>query len=290
MNYGEIILLENTRFEDVPGKLESNNDIQLALYWADLADLYCLDAFGSAHRNHASTTGVANEMPNCIGFLVQHELEALNNYVLNAQKPFTIVMGGAKVDDKVDLIEALLPKCEHLLITGGIANSCLKVLDFNVGQSLRTRDPEIIKRLKNILINNKEKIMLPVDAIVARVYNEELIEHVNIDKVDEDDIIYDIGSKTVTEYKKIIDQSNTIFVNGTCGKYEDIKFANGTREMLNNIVNSKAKKIVGGGDGVSAVKYFNLAEKFDFLSTGGGATLEYIIKESLPAIDVIDDE
>ena len=214
----------------------------------------------------------------------------LDKNILNAQKPFTIVMGGAKVEDKVDLIEALVPKCDHLLITGGIANSCLHTLGFNVGNSLRTKDEETIKRIKGILINNKEKILLPLDAMIGRAYNDEFIEHVNINEITDDDIIYDIGIKTINKYKEIIDKSSTIFVNGTCGKYEDIKYATGTREMLQNIINSKAVKIVGGGDGVSAVKHFNFQDRFDFLSTGGGATLEYIINNGLPAIDNIQDE
>lgn len=290
MQPGEVMLLENTRFEDVPNKLESNNDAQLAMYWSGLADIFCLDAFGSSHRKHASTYGVAKYIPSCIGFLVQKEVEMLDKNILNAEKPFTIVMGGAKVEDKVDLIEALVPKCDHLLITGGIANSCLYTLGFNVGNSLRTKDEETIKRIKSILINNKEKILLPVDAMIGRVYNDEYINHVNINEVTDDDIIYDIGMKTINKYKEIIDKSSTIFVNGTCGKYEDVKYATGTREMLQNIINSKAIKTVGGGDGVSAVKHFNLQDRFDFLSTGGGATLEYIINSGLPAIDNIQDE
>ena len=289
MNPGDIIVLENTRFEDVPEKLESGNDAQLAMYWASLADIYCLDAFGSAHRKHASTYGVAKYLPSCIGFLVQHEVEMLDEYVLNAKKPFTIVMGGAKVEDKVELIESLLPRCDHLLITGGIANSCLYTLGFNVGNSIRCKDQEVLNKIKNLLIQYKDKIMLPVDVIISREYDETFIEHVNVDKVADDDIIYDIGMKTINKYKTILDESSTIFVNGTAGKYEDMRFATGTRELLNNIVNTKAIKIAGGGDGVSAIKHFNLGEKFSFLSTGGGATLEYIINEGLPAIDNIEE-
>ena len=289
MQPGEIIVLENTRFEDVPDKLESGNDPQLAMYWAELADIYCLDAFGSAHRKHASTYGVAKYLPSCIGFLVQREVEALDKYVLNAVHPFTIVMGGAKVEDKVELIESLLPRCDNLLLTGGIANSCLNTLGFPVGESLCTKDPEIQGKLKQLLIKYKDKIKLPMDVIVGNTHDDNFINHVNIDKVDEDEAIYDIGMKTVNQFKEIIDNSATIFVNGTAGKYEDIRFATGTRELLTNIANSKAVKVVGGGDGVSAVKHFKLAEKFNFLSTGGGATLEYIIQEGLPAIDNINE-
>jgi phosphoglycerate kinase len=289
MNPGDIIVLENTRFEDVPNKLESGNDTQLAMYWAGLADIYCLDAFGSAHREHASTYGVAKYLPNCIGFLVQHEVEMLDKYILAAKKPFTIVMGGAKVEDKVALIEALLPRCDHLLLTGGIANSCLVSLGFNVGSSLRSRDPQVLVRLRGLLEQYRDKIMVPVDVIISRSYNDNFIEHVGIDKIEEDDSVYDIGFKTINKYKEVINSSETIFVNGTAGKYEDIKFATGTRELLQAIANSPATKIVGGGDGVSAVKKFRLEDKFTFLSTGGGATLEYIINEGLPAIDNISD-
>lgn len=289
MNPGEIMVIENTRFEDVPNKLESGNDAQLAMYWASLADIFCLDAFGSAHRKHASTYGIAKYLPSCIGFLVQKEVEMLDNYVLNPEHPFTIVMGGAKVEDKVELIESLLPRCDKLLITGGIANSCLYTLGFNVGESLKTTDPEILRKIKDILIQYKDKIMLPVDAIVGRSYNEEYIEHITIDKVTSDDIIYDIGMKTINKYKEVIDNSKTIFLNGTAGKYEDIRYATGTRELLQTIVNSPATKIAGGGDGVSAVKHFNFGNHFTFLSTGGGATLEYIINSGLPAIDNIEE-
>lgn len=289
MNPGDILVLENTRYEDVPDKLESGNDPQLAMYWSDLADIFCLDAFGSSHRKHASTFGVAKYLPNCIGFLVQKEIEMLDKYVLNAQKPFTILMGGAKVEDKVALIEALLPLCDNLLLTGGIANSCLQTLGYDVGESIRTKDPETIETLKKILIENKDKIMLPLDAIVSRNYNNDYIEHVNINNVEADDVIYDIGMKTVNKFKEVINNSATIFVNGTAGKYEDIRFATGTRELLNAIGDSQATKIVGGGDGVSAVKNFGLTEKFTFLSTGGGATLEYIINKGLPAIENITD-
>ena len=291
MQPGEILFLENTRFEDVPNKLESGNDAQLAMYWADLGDIFCLDAFGSSHRAHASTCGIAKYIPSCVGFLVQNEMEMLDKYVLNAEKPFTILMGGAKVEDKVDLIESLVPKCDHLLITGGIANSCLHTLGFNVGASLRTTDPETIKRIKTILINNKNKIELPVDVIVGRKYDEKYIEHITIDKIVDEDAIYDIGMKTVNRFKEIIDNSKTVFVNGTAGMYEDNRYATGTREILNVITSSQASKIAGGGDGVSAIKKFNVADKFTYLSTGGGATLEYIINNgSLPAIEQIAEK
>ena len=290
MNPGEILVLENTRFEDVPNKLESGNDTQLAMYWADLADIFCLDAFGSAHRKHASTYGVAKQIPSCIGFLVQKEVSNLDKYVLNAEKPFTILMGGAKVEDKVALIESLLPKCDHLLLTGGIANSCLYTLGYMVGNSLKTEDENVLDKLKELLIEYQEKIMLPLDVIVGRNYDNNYVEHLKVDEVQADHCIYDVGMDTVRAYAEVLNNSATIFVNGTAGKYEDKRFTTGTRELLEEIANNKAIKVVGGGDGVSAVKYFHFEEKFTYLSTGGGATLEYIINGGLPAIDNIEEQ
>lgn len=290
MNPGEIMVLENTRFEDVPNKLESNNDPELSMYWADLGDIFCLDAFGSSHRAHASTVGIAKYIPSCIGFLVQKEIYNLDKYVLNAEKPFTILMGGAKVEDKVALIESLLPRCDHLLLTGGIANSCLYTLEYMVGKSLRTDDEEVMEKLKDILIQYKDKIMLPLDVIVGNEFDKNFVKHINVDQVEADQSICDIGMTTIAKYKEVIDNSKTIFINGTAGMYEDMRFATGTRELLEYIANSKLVKIVGGGDGVSAVKYFHFEDRFTFLSTGGGATLEYIINEGLPAINNIQDQ
>lgn len=290
MNPGDVLVLENTRFEDVPNKLESNNDVQLAMYWSSLADIFCLDAFGSSHRKHASTFGVAKYIPNCIGFLVQKEITNLDKYVLNAEKPFTILMGGAKVEDKVALIESLLPKCDHLLLTGGIANSCLYTLGYMVGNSIKAEDEEVINKLKQMLIEYQEKIMLPLDVIVGREMDNNYVKHIKVNEVEAEHCIYDIGMDTVRAYAEVLNNSATIFVNGTAGKYEDKKFATGTRELLELIADNKAIKVVGGGDGVSAVKYFHFEDKFTYLSTGGGATLEYIINGGLPAIDNIEEQ
>ncbi len=286
---GEIILLENTRFEDFPHNLESKNDPQLADYWAGLADIFVMDAFGSAHRRHASTYGVAKKLPNCIGFLVQAELAALEKLVINPKRPFTMMIGGAKVDDKIILIEKLVENCDHLLLTGGIANSCLKVLGFNIGESLATKDQETLAKLRKLLLDHKDKIMLPLDAIVGRIYDSNYIAYQNIDQLMDDDIICDIGLKTINKYQTAIEKSATVFINGTPGIYEEPKFANGTKELFNVIVKSKAASVVGGGDSVSAAHQFGLAKKFDFLSTGGGATLDYIVDGNLPALDAISE-
>ena len=289
LNNRDILFLENVRYEDVPQKLESSCDEELSKYYASLADIFCLDGFGSCHRKHSSTYGVANYIPNCVGLLVEKEIEMLDKVVKNPERPFTIIMGGAKVDDKLDLIEALLPICDNLLLAGGLANSCMYTLGYNVGSSLKSDDADLLSRLKKLLLDNKDKIQLPVDFIVKNNVSNS-IRCVDISNVNTEDAIGDIGSKTIEKYKNTIDNSKLIFVNGTPGKYEDDEFSFGTRELFKIVSLSNALKVVGGGDGVSAVKYFNYEDSFDFLSTGGGATLEYIINKGLVAIDNIDDK
>ena len=286
----EILLVENTRFEDVPNGFESNNDPQLAAYFASLGDVFVLDAFASSHRMHASTSGIAKFIPSCLGFCVQKEMEMLNKYVLNPVSPFTIIMGGAKITDKLPLIEKLLPKCNHMLLTGGLANSCLKSLGLNVGKSLASDEAETLIKVKDILREYNKKIVLPFDAIVGKKYDDNYVASKDINKVSSDEIVGDIGPKTLNVYKKIIDESKTIFMNGTAGIYEDAKFSNGTLELLNIVTSSMAKTIAGGGDCIGAIRKFNMMDKFTYISTGGGATLEYIINETLPAIAAISDK
>ena len=286
----EILLVENTRFEDVPNGFESNNDPQLAAYFASLGDVFVLDAFASSHRMHASTSGITKFIPSCLGFCVQKEMEMLNKYVLNPEAPFTIIMGGAKITDKLPLIEKLLPKCNHMLLTGGLANSCLKSLGLNVGESLTSDDAETLTRVKEILKEYNKKIVLPFDAIVGKKYDDNYVASKDINKLANDELIGDIGPKTLKVYKKIIDESKTIFMNGTAGIYEEAKFSNGTLELLNIVTSSFAKTIAGGGDCIGAIDKFNMADKFTYISTGGGATLEYIINETLPAIATISDK
>jgi len=284
----EIMLLENTRYQDIPEKLESGNDPELSQYWSSLGDIFCLDAFGSSHRAHASTAGIAKYIPSCIGFLVEEELSNLKELTEDPKHPFTVIMGGAKVDDKIALMRSLLPKCDYLLITGGIANTFLKVLKFNVGSSLASDDPKILSEVKELLLEYKEKIVLPLDVIVTNNYDKSYIRTSPINKLDINDVIYDAGVKTLEKFAIAINKSKTIFVNGTCGLYEDERFSNGTKECFRLLANSNAKIIVGGGDSVSAVKKFGYQNKFDYLSSGGGATLDYIIDGKLDALEAIE--
>lgn len=286
---GSIVLLENTRYEDFPVKNESSNNQDLAKYFASLGDIFCLDAFGSAHRAHASTAGIGSFIPYCMGFLMQEELENLSYIAGKPARPFTIMMGGAKIDDKIALINALLPKCDYFLATGGIANSFLNALGFNVGASIKSDSDNIIVELQKMMLNYKKKILLPLDVTVASTYDEKYLKHKNIQNVNDNDIIYDIGNLTCKKYKIAFDRSKTIFVNGTCGLYEDPRFVNGTIQCFNNMASSTADVYVGGGDSVAAAKKLGFADKFKYLSSGGGASLEYLGEGKLGALEYLKE-
>ena len=266
-SFKDIILLENTRFMDIPLKKESSNDLELAKFWASLGDVFINDAFGSMHRNHASVAGINKYLPHAIGFLVMDELKHLDILIHDTPHPFTVFMGGAKIDDKLPIIKSLIDRCDYLLLGGGIANSFLKAKGADIGASLATNDPLILQDIKNILDGNKGKIVLPVDFTI------------------DDGIIYDIGNKSIDIYKKYIDYSKVVFVNGTCGKFEDERFMEGTSNLFKVLAESSAKVIIGGGDTASAAKFFGYLDKFYFISSGGGASLEYIADKSLKALE-----
>ena len=264
---GEVILLENTRFMDIYDKKESGNDLALAEYWASLGEVYINDAFGTMHRAHASTAGIAKFLPHAIGFLVMDELEHLNILIHNTPHPFTVFMGGAKVDDKLPIIKSLIERCDYLLVGGGIANSFLKAKGADIGNSIATSDEGILNELKKLMDEYKGKIVLPVDFTI------------------DDGIIYDVGNKSIEVYKKYIDKSEIVFVNGTCGKFEDERFMEGTSNLFKILKDSGKKVIVGGGDTASACIKFGFKDSFDFISSGGGATLEYITDGTLKALE-----
>ena len=285
--FGSVILLENTRFEDLNNKAESSNNLELAKYWSTLGDIFCLDGFGSSHRAHASTAGIGKYIPWCLGFLMKEELTNLNYLVNNPARPFSIIMGGAKIDDKIKLIENLMPKCDYFLATGGIANSFLKALGFSIGSSIATDDTSLIMKLREIMLNNKNKILLPLDATCGSTYEDNYVKYKSIADIGADEIIYDIGVKTIEKYKIAIDKSKTIFVNGTSGMYEDSRFSNGTQQMFNNLALSNADVYVGGGDSVAAAKKLGFEAKFKYMSSGGGATLDYLGDGKLGAVDYL---
>lgn len=286
---GEILLLENTRFLDIPNKWESVLNENVARQIASLGEVFVFDAFAVAHRTHTTVVGLPKYIPSCLGFLVEKEKNMLDKVIMNPVRPFTVIMGGAKVDDKLKIINALLPKCEHLLVSGGIANSFLSALGLNVGASLKTENPETIKELKNLMLTYKEKFALPLDAIATTTYKDNPTIK-NINKIDTNDIIGDIGTKTINKYSTILKESNTIFMNGTMGIYEENAFANGTIEILNTLKEKKEQVVIGGGDTVGAVNTLGFKNIFPNISSGGGATLEYIANGTLPGIEAIGEE
>ena len=286
---GEILLLENTRFLDIPNNLESTLNLDVAKQIASLGEIFVFDAFAVAHRNHTTVVGIPKYLPSCLGFLVEKEKAMLDKIVINPARPFTVIMGGAKVDDKLKIINSLLPKCEHLLVSGGIANSFLSALGLDVGASLKTENPETIKELKKLMLTYKEKFAFPLDAIVTTTYSDTPTIK-NINKIDTNDVIKDIGTKTIDKYSKIINESNTIFMNGTMGIYEEKEFANGTILILNTLKEKKDHVLIGGGDTVGATNTLGFKNVFPNISSGGGATLDYIAYGSLPGIDAIGEE
>ena len=276
----EILLIENTRFEDFPEKLESGCNLELSKYWASLGDIFVNDAFGTSHRRHASNYGIKKYLDSYYGILINEELTKLKELTVNPKKPFTVIMGGAKVDDKLALIEEMLKECDKLIVGGGIANTFLLAENYNIGSSLSNKD--YIPQIKEILTNYKDKIIVPTDFYVE---NNGIKKYRKINEIENDDIIYDIGTISLKEYEVIIDDSNTIFLNGTVGLYENENYAYGTKELLSILKKSNKKVFIGGGDAVAATNKLGYNDSFYYKSTGGGATLEYIIEKKLIALE-----
>ncbi|MFA7120290.1 MAG: phosphoglycerate kinase [Bacilli bacterium] len=268
MKSGNVLLIENTRFEDIIDKKESNNDEELAKYWASLGDVFINDAFGNTHRKHASNCAITKYIDNGIGFLIEKELNNLN-ILANPKSPFIVIMGGVKATDKINIIPNILDKCDYLLLGGGIANTFLSINN-EMGRSLVSK--ECIEEVKKILDQYSSKIIMPIDTIVE---NQNNIMTKNINEITSEDCVYDIGSKTIELFEKYIKISKTIFINGTVGMYEDNRFEFGTENILNICSQSYADVILGGGDALASADHFKI-DKFYFKSTGGGATLEYI--------------
>ncbi len=274
----DVLLMENTRFEDLPDKKESKNNEELGKYWASLGDIYINDAFGTAHRAHASNVGIASNLPSGIGFLIQKELDNLLPAINNPQKPFTVILGGAKVSDKIGVIENIVKKADYILIGGGMAFTFLKAEGIEIGSSLL--DSESIDFCKKILKENENKIILPIDVVTDQ--KECFITDITMEEKG-----LDIGSKTVKLFKQYLDNSKTIIWNGPVGMFEEEKYSNGTKGICEILKNIDAIKIAGGGDTASAVKNFGYEDAFTHISTGGGASLELLEGKVLPGIDVI---
>ena len=285
MEDGDVLLIQNTRYEDLNGKKESKNDPELGRYWASLGDLFVNDAFGTIHRAHASNVGIASNLDSCIGFLIEKELNALS-VLDNPTHPFIVIMGGAKVADKIGVIENLVTKADKILIGGGMAFTFLKAKNIEIGKSLL--DTENIDFCKKMLEKYSDKIELPVDAAITNEYtNDEEYRTKSVDNISANEMGLDIGPETVEKYEHILDTAAIVIWNGPLGVYEFDKYKKGTDDILKYIVDNNIKTILGGGDIVAAASNAGLKDKVYHASTGGGATLECLEGKKLPGLEAI---
>ena len=283
MKNGDVILVQNTRYEDLDGKKESSNDPELGKYWASLGDVFINDAFGTSHRAHASNVGIASHLPCGIGFLVEKELNNMLPVINNPTHPFTVILGGSKVSDKIGVIKNLIDKCDYLLIGGGMAYTFLKAKGVEIGKSLV--EDEYIDYAKELL-SKTSKIILPIDNIVSDSLESE-ISHVT-KEIASNEMGLDIGPETIELFRKYILESKTIIWNGPVGVFENKKYENGTRSIC-AMFNKEQTVIIGGGDSASAVINLGFKDNVTHISTGGGASLELLEGKDLPGISIIGE-
>lgn len=255
----------------------------MAKYYASLGDIFIDDAFGCAHRNHASNVGIAKLLPNGIGFLMEKELKSLNK-LSKPKKPYVVILGGSKVDDKIDLVDSLVEKADYVLIGGKMAFTFLKAAGFNVGASYVQKNN--IDYCVNLLSKYENKIVLPVDIVTE---SEAGVNTRFINEICEDEVGFDIGNRTIKIFKQHLEEAKTVFWNGPVGYFEDERFVSGTKELLEVISNIKATTIIGGGDTASAAINMGYKGKLTHISTGGGASLKIIEGKTLPALKVINE-
>lgn len=287
MEVGDIVLLQNTRYEDLEDNKESGNDIELGKYWASLGDIFINDAFGTSHRAHASNVGIASNLPNGVGFLVEKELNKMLPVIENPEKPFTLVLGGAKVSDKIGLINNMIDKVDYILIGGGMSYTFLKAMGYNIGLSIVDNDS--IDYVKELLDKYKNKIVLPVDAIVSLDIEGKKYSLKDINELLDNEIGLDIGPKTVELFKEYLLKSSTVIMNGPMGMFEVKAYEKGTKEVLSILTSSKTV-IIGGGDTAAAAINMGYKDDFYHISTGGGASLELLAGKKLPGIEVINEK
>lgn len=285
MKEKDVILVQNTRYEDLDGKKESKNDPELGKYWASLGDVFVNDAFGTIHRAHASNVGIASHLESCIGFLIEKELTALKE-LDNPEHPFIVVLGGAKVADKIGVIENLVKTADKILIGGGMAFTFLKAEGYEIGNSLL--DEENIEFCKNIVKEYPNKIVLPVDVAVTTEYSEkEEYKVKDISDLEYNEMGLDIGPNTESLFENYLKDAKIAVWNGPLGVYEFEKYKQGTNHILQFIVDNNIKVILGGGDIVAAASTSGYKDKLYHASTGGGATLEYLEGKTLPGLEAI---
>ena len=295
MNNGDVLLVQNTRYEDVKDgeyvKRESGNDPELGKYWATLGDVFVNDAFGTAHRKHASNVGIATNMPGkaAAGYLMEKEIKFLGDAVDNPQRPFVAILGGAKVSDKIGVIDHLLDKADKIIIGGGMAYTFYAAKGIKVGNSLVEKDK--IDVAKEILDKAGDKLVLPIDNVVADKFNNDADTKVVEGDIDDGWMALDIGPKSIEEFENVLKDAKTVVWNGPMGVFEMPNFAKGTLEIgkfLGTLTD--ATTIVGGGDSTAAVKQLGVADKLTHISTGGGASLTYLEGKTLPGIAAISEK
>ena len=287
---GQVLMFENTRFEDIDGKKESKNDPELGKYWASLGDLFVNDAFGTAHRSHASNVGIASNIESAAGFLMEKEIKFIGDSVDQPERPFVAILGGAKVSDKIGVIENLLEKADKVIIGGGMAFTFFKAQGKEIGSSLLEADK--VDLAKDLLDRADGKIVLPVDSVVNTEFaNEGDVKVVAVDEHPEGYMGLDIGPETIKLYEKELEGAKTVVWNGPMGVFEMDNFAKGTIGVCEAIANlPNATTIIGGGDSAAAAMQLGFADKFSHISTGGGASLEYLEGKELPGLAAISNK
>lgn len=281
----EILVLENTRF--YPG--EEKNDAALAEQFSKLAEVYVMDAFGSAHRAHSSTEGVAKFLPAVAGFLMEKEIQYLGQAITEPARPFIAILGGAKISDKIGVIKNLLTKADSILIGGGMANTFFKAQGYPMGDSLV--ENEVLELAKELLASGGNKIRLPVDLVIATGIDDQAeVKVVPVGPIPDGWKALDVGPETVANFSKVIKESRTVVWNGPMGLFETARFAEGTFGVAKALAESKATTIVGGGDSAAAIQQSGLADKITHISTGGGASLEMLEGITLPGVAALQDQ
>ncbi|WP_342388547.1 phosphoglycerate kinase [Salinicoccus bachuensis] len=287
---GELLMFENTRFEDLDGKKESGNDAELGKYWASLGDIFVNDAFGTAHRSHASNVGIGSNIETVSGYLMQKEIDFIGGAIDSPERPFVAILGGAKVSDKIGVIKNVLDKADKVIIGGGMAYTFLKAQGKEIGNSLLEEDK--VELAKSLLEEAGDKIVLPIDIVVAEKFDANARHRtVSVDEIPADMEGLDIGEETVINFKEVLQGARTVVWNGPMGVFEMENFAKGTIGVCRAIAElDGAKTIIGGGDSAAAAMDLGYADDFSHISTGGGASLEYLEGKELPGLTVIDDK
>lgn len=282
----EVLLVQNTRYEDIDSKKESSCDLKLSKYWASLGDIFINDAYGTLHRNHASNVGIGKILPNGIGFLVEEEVNKIDSFLEDTSRPFIVIMGGKKVSDKIKVIDNLIKKCDKLLIGGAMSFTFLHVLGYNV--NMEYVDNDSISYVKGLLDKYKDKIVLPVDFMVSSSLKDVNSVNKSLDELEVNDNGYDIGNESIKLFKDNLNGCARVLINGPVGVFENKLYEKGTKEIYQYLKDNNIKVLIGGGDSAASVNKLGFANTFYHVSTGGGATLEYLEGNGLPGLDVIN--